>query len=92
MFVYFLYFKKTISFVFIRSIHGSVDHPCILRRFDVYHEKSDLFVEMEYAAGGSLFDRINKTYIMTEDECKFIFYQIACALAYLHRVKIVKKK
>jgi serine/threonine protein kinase len=67
-----------------------VDHPCILRRFDVYHEKSDLFVEMEYASGGSLFDRIHKIYIMTEDECKFIFYQIACALAYLHRLKIVK--
>ncbi len=45
---------------------------------------------MEYAAGGSLFDRIHKTYLMTEDECKFIFYQIACALAYLHRLKIVK--
>ena len=67
-----------------------MDHPCILRRFDVYHEKSDLFVEMEYAAGGSLLDRIYKLYIMTEDECKFIFYQIACALAYLHRLKIVK--
>ncbi|CAF3341089.1 unnamed protein product [Rotaria sp. Silwood1] len=73
------------------SIHGSVDHPCILRRFNVYHEKSDLFVEMEYAGGGSLFDRIHKTYIMTEDECKFIFYQIACALAYLHRIKIVHR-
>jgi serine/threonine protein kinase len=57
----------------------------------VYHEKSDLFVEMEYAAGGSLLDRIHKTYIMDEDECKFIFYQIGCALAYLHRLKIVKK-
>lgn len=45
---------------------------------------------MEYAAGGSLFDRISKTYLMTDDECKFIFYQIACALAYLHRLKIVK--
>ncbi len=59
--------------------------------FEVYHEKSDLFVEMEYAAGGSLLDRIHKTYIMDEDECKFIFYQIGCALAYLHRLKIVKK-
>ena len=76
---------------FCSSIHGSVDHPCILRRFDVYHEKSDLFVEMEYAAGGSLFDRIHKTYIMDEDECKFIFYQIGCALAYLHRLKIVRR-
>ncbi|CAF3737389.1 unnamed protein product [Rotaria sp. Silwood1] len=73
------------------SIHGTVDHPCILRRFDVYHEKSDLFVEMEYAAGGSLLDRIHKTYIMDEDECKFIFYQIGCALAYLHRLKIVHR-
>ena len=73
-----------------RSIHGSVDHPCILRRFDIYHEKSDLFVEMEYAVGGSLFDRIYKTNVMGEDECKFIFYQIACALAYLHRLKIVR--
>ena len=45
---------------------------------------------MEYAAGGSLYDRIHKTYLMTEDECKFIFYQIACALAYLHRLKIVR--
>ena len=46
---------------------------------------------MEYASGGSLLDRIHKTYIMTEDECKFVFYQIACALAYLHRLKIVRK-
>ncbi|CAF3986210.1 unnamed protein product, partial [Adineta steineri] len=42
------------------SIHGSVD---------VYHEKTDLSVEMEYAAdGGALLDRIHKTYIMDEDE------------------------
>jgi serine/threonine protein kinase len=27
---------------------------------------------------------------MGDDECKFIFYQIGCALAYLHRLKIVK--
>jgi serine/threonine protein kinase len=47
---------------------------------------------MEYAAGGALLDRIHKTYIMDEDECKFIFYQIGCALAYLHRLKIVKQK
>ena len=80
--------RKDDGFCF-RSIHGSVDHPCILRRFDVYHEKSDLFVEMEYAAGGALLDRIHKSYIMDEDECKFIFYQIGCALAYLHRLKIV---
>ena len=45
---------------------------------------------MEYASGGSLLDRIYKTYIMTEEECKFLFYQIACALAYLHRLKIVR--
>ena len=80
-----------VLFVLKRSIHGSVDHPCILRRFDVYHEKFDLFVEMEYAAGGSLSDRIHKAYIMDEDECKFIFYQIACALEYLHRLRIVKE-
>ncbi|CAF1375368.1 unnamed protein product [Adineta steineri] len=64
------------------SIHESVD---------VYHEKTHLFVEMEYAAdGGALLDRIHKTYIMDEDECKLIFYQIGCALAYLHRLKILK--
>ncbi|CAF0750034.1 unnamed protein product [Adineta ricciae] len=73
------------------AIHGSVDHPCILRRFEVFHERSNLFVEMEYAGGGSLFDRIHKTSLMTEEECKFIFYQIACALAYLHRLKIVHR-
>ena len=39
---------------------------------------------MEYAVGGSLLDRIHKAYTMIEDECKFIFYQIACALTYLH--------
>jgi serine/threonine protein kinase len=46
---------------------------------------------MEYAAGGSLLDRIHQTYIMDEDECKFVFYQIGCALAYLHRLKIVRE-
>ena len=44
---------------------------------------------MEYAAGGALLDRIHQSYIMDEEECKFIFYQIGCALAYLHRLKIV---
>ena len=40
--------------------------------------------------GGSLFDRMRTAHIINEDQCKFIFYQIACALAYLHRLKIVK--
>ncbi|CAF1411344.1 unnamed protein product [Didymodactylos carnosus] len=73
------------------SIHGSVDHPCILRRYEVYHERFDLFVEMEYASGGSLYDRINNSYIMDDEEVKFIFYQIAFALSYLHRLKIVHR-
>jgi len=41
---------------------------------------------MEYAAGGEIYDYLNVRKILTENEARRIFRQIATAVYYCHKV------
>lgn len=44
---------------------------------------------MEYAAGGELYDYLSERKILTEDEARRLFRQIATAVYYCHKASIV---
>ena len=58
----------------------SVNHPCITSLEDVIDTPNFLFIVLELAGGGELFDKII--------EAKLHFFQIALAIKYLHFKKI----
>jgi len=66
----------------------SVNHPCIINLEDVIHTQDYLFIVLELAEGGELFEKIIEKTKFNEFEAKLHFYQIASAIQYLHSKNI----
>lgn len=65
---------------------AQLDHPNIIKLFDVYDEDAVMcYLVMEYAVGGELFDRIIAKEYYTEAEAKKVVKVVAKVLAYCHR-------
>ena len=62
----------------------SVSHPCVINLEDVIDTPDFLFIVLELAEGGELFDKIIEKTKFNEDEAKLHFYQITSAIKYLH--------
>ncbi|TMW64702.1 hypothetical protein Poli38472_011582 [Pythium oligandrum] len=67
------------------NILKELDHPNIIKLFDVYEDDRDMcYLVMEFAAGGELFDRIIAKEYYTEAEAKRVVKVVAKVLAYCH--------
>ena len=66
------------------SLMRVLNHPHLLKLIDVYESKNRLFIILEYAAHGELFDYLSQQgYLAPEVAMKF-FRQIIYGLDYLH--------
>ena len=66
------------------QILQQLHHPCIIAVEDVIDCPENLYIVLEYAAGGELFDRLSKKGPIPESITKLYFYQMLCAVSYLH--------
>ena len=72
-----------------------LDHPNIIKLYEIYENDNYIYLVMELCTGGELFDRIiqkteqGKTF--TEKEVANIFYQMMSAINYCHSNKIVHR-
>ena len=62
----------------------TVSHPCIIKLEDVIDTPKFLFIVLELADGGELFDKIVEKSKVPEGDAKLYFYQICSAIEYLH--------
>ena len=53
--------------------------------------KENLYIILEWARGGDLFDLIVARRSLNEAETRFIFYQLATAISYLHSRDVVHR-
>lgn len=60
----------------------SLDHPNIVRLFDLYEDKKYYYMVTEYCDGGELFDRIQKITIFSEAAAADFMRQLLSALVY----------
>lgn len=71
------------------TILKELDHPNIVRFYDVYETHKDLMIVQELCCGGELFDRIAARAVKgvgyTESLASKILKQIVLALEYMHR-------
>ncbi|KAK8227865.1 hypothetical protein BKA81DRAFT_384182 [Phyllosticta paracitricarpa] len=65
-----------------------LDHPNIVKLYDVWENRSELYLIMEYVEGGELFAYIDEHTGLDEMEVVCIFRQIIAALLYCHRLHI----
>ncbi|KAF2116737.1 hypothetical protein BDV96DRAFT_34142 [Lophiotrema nucula] len=65
-----------------------LDHPNIVRLHDVWENRNELYLIMEFIQGGELFTYIGEQGQLHEIEVVHLFRQIVAALLYCHRLNI----
>ncbi len=67
-------------------------HPHIVKVYDVIETTECIYIVMEYAVGGELFDYIVAHKRVKEKEARAFFRMVLSAVDYCHKVWIWKKK
>ncbi|KAG4305120.1 hypothetical protein PORY_001290 [Pneumocystis oryctolagi] len=65
-----------------------IDHPNVMRLYDVWENKSELYLILEYIEGGELFDYLVEKGRLEEREAVGYFRQIIAGVDYCHRFNI----
>ncbi|XP_029647569.1 NUAK family SNF1-like kinase 1 isoform X2 [Octopus sinensis] len=73
------------------KILSILSHPNIINVREVFENKEKIIMVMDYAAGGELYDYINKKKPLPEREARRMFRQIASAIYYCHQNGIVHR-
>jgi serine/threonine protein kinase len=66
------------------NILKELDHPNIIRIFDVFDTEKTLYIVLELVTGGDLLEFIMEVRAIPEERARSLFLQMASALAYLH--------
>ncbi|KAF8920564.1 kinase-like domain-containing protein [Mucidula mucida] len=68
-----------------------IDHPNIMKLYDVWDTTHHLYLILEHVQGGELFDLLCEQGRLSSQEALRYFQQIIAALDYLHRFNIVHR-
>jgi len=68
-----------------------IDHPNIMRLYDVWETSTELYLILEYVEGGELFDYLCKRGRLSTSEALGYFQQIIAAIDYCHRFNIAHR-
>lgn len=63
----------------------TLDHPNIIKLFEVYEDKTCVYLVQEYCEGGELFDYIAEREHLPEKEAARVFHQITSSILYCHK-------
>uniref|UniRef100_A0A914ZAB1 MAP/microtubule affinity-regulating kinase 3 n=1 Tax=Panagrolaimus superbus TaxID=310955 RepID=A0A914ZAB1_9BILA len=72
-------------------IMKQLDHPNIVKLYQVMETEQTLYLVMEYASGGEVFDYLVAHGRMKEKEARAKFRQIVSAVQYLHSKNIIHR-
>ncbi|VDN03325.1 unnamed protein product [Thelazia callipaeda] len=73
------------------KIMKQLDHPNIVKLYQVIETDNTLYLVMEYASGGEVFDYLVAHGRMKEKEARAKFRQIVSAVQYLHQKNIIHR-
>lgn len=76
-----------------REIHilKLIRHPNIIQLYEIIETPKKLYLIMEYASGGELFEYIVKNNKLNEVEACLLFHQIVAGIEYIHKLHIVHR-
>ncbi|KAF2004967.1 kinase-like protein [Amniculicola lignicola CBS 123094] len=75
------------------EVHQNLAHPNILRFLSWFHDDAQIYLVLEYAAGGNLLHNLRKQRYgrFTEDQVAHYIEQVADALKYMHDKNIMHR-
>ncbi|KAH8695063.1 putative serine/threonine protein kinase [Talaromyces proteolyticus] len=65
-----------------------IEHPNVINLYDIWENRGELYLVLEYVEGGELFDYVSTHGPLPEEEAVRLFRQIISGLAYCHRFNI----
>ncbi|KAH7037585.1 uncharacterized protein B0I36DRAFT_420402 [Microdochium trichocladiopsis] len=65
-----------------------IDHPNIMKLYDIWENRSEIYLVLEFVERGDLFEYINSHGPIAEHETVFYFRQMLSALEYCHSFNI----
>lgn len=65
-----------------------IEHPNIISLYDIWENRGELYLVLEYVEGGELFDYVMRNGALPEAEAVRLFRQLMAGLAYCHRFNI----
>ena len=82
--------QRTIPFGIEREvvIMKLIEHENIINLYDVWENRGELYLVLEYVEGGELFDYVSTYGSLPEEEAVRLFRQIIGGLSYCHRFNI----
>lgn len=73
------------------AILRRLNHPCVIHVHDVYDTSDAVYIILELAEGGELFDRVVASGQLDEKTTKFLFRQMCLGVKYLHEQSITHR-
>jgi len=73
------------------EIMGQIDHPNVIKLYEIFDEPKKMQLVMELVTGGELFDKIVALGSYTEKDAASVMKTLCSALDYLHEKKIVHR-
>ncbi len=68
-----------------------LNHPCIIREFEMIDSPKRIHIVMEYAGGGNLCSYVKARGRLAEEEARRIFLQLLVAVDYMHDCCIIHR-
>jgi calcium-dependent protein kinase len=75
---------------FINEVNAlkTLDHPNIIKLFEIYEDEENVYLVQELCTGGELFDRIVENQYLSEKQASALFQQILQSILYCNKNKI----
>lgn len=73
------------------EIQSHLRHPNILRMYGFFHDDQRIYLILEYAAGGTLFNAMKSEKMFSEQKAAKYIKSMISALLYLHERKIIHR-
>ena len=68
-----------------------LNHPNIMKLYEYFYEKDNIYIIMEYIRGEELFNKINEVHIFSEETAAIIIKSIFQGIAYCHSLGIIHR-
>lgn len=68
----------------------TLDHPNVLKCFEIFEDKENYFLVLEYCEGGNLFQKLGPN-LNDDNRLADIMYQVLSGIAYFHDKQIVHR-